>query len=470
MAEVSLRELADAFGFQYRANGKMDCPFCGKRRGLKLTFEKQMWNCPHCKTGGGVLHMYAKYQLGWSSIPNGREERKALSEEVQRFCGYEPEQRAEPKPWKAKAREPIPTIPAASDDVLDLVYRAMADMPELVLTEEHRASLLKRGLSFEDIQRNGYRSIPRSCQIPAMIHELYEALGGDSERKRIFSDYKYPKSQVLLGLYIAQYLQDRGFSLKGVPGFFLFGKEKTGQRWCLNYSPGILIPTRNYKGQIVCWQVRAMKGGSKYLTVSCSSLPGAVNDAVSRCHFPLGNAKLTAQTVLLITEGPLKADVAISLENRSVAFAAIHGINSTKDLIGLIPFFRSLGINSVYNALDMDRLTNPNVRKGSKELFGTFRSKGMEVNEVYWGKACAEFMLFRFEAVARTYSISYEVPFGANVFERLAIVSSVVLEYENPQTEKKLNPCEYIAADGTVSHYYWEPKTKGIDDYQFSLR
>lgn len=94
-------------------------------------------------------------------------------------------------------------------------------------------------------------------------------------------------AHIQLGLYVANCLEREGHSLQGIPGFFKFGSH-----WCLTYSPGILIPTRNIQGQIVIWQVRR-KYEPKYLTLSCGSLPGAVTDTVSRCHFPLGNSPLS---------------------------------------------------------------------------------------------------------------------------------------------------------------------------------
>ena len=37
-----------------------DCPFCGDNRGkLKVNYEKNVWKCNYCQTGGGMLQLYA---------------------------------------------------------------------------------------------------------------------------------------------------------------------------------------------------------------------------------------------------------------------------------------------------------------------------------------------------------------------------------------------------------------------------
>lgn len=60
-----------------------------------------------------------------------------------------------------------------------------------------------------------------------------------------------------------------------------------------------------------------------------------------------------------MTEGPLKGDVASFLAGNEL-FVCIGGVNA---LHGLNDTLRELGVREVVEAMDMDQMTNPNVRK-----------------------------------------------------------------------------------------------------------
>lgn len=476
---VSLRELADCLGLDYRPNGKMRCPFCareGDKGVLKLTFELDVFNCRKCNTGGGVLALYAKYQLGYKDLPTDKRELGKLSEEVMKFCRRDPIKREKANPIRVvPARQSVALMEPAPDEFLDKAYQAMSQIPQLQLTGNHREVLRKRGLTDQQIDRNGYRSISVMRSVPEEISSLYESCGGERERMRLRKvlqgEHIPPRDQILTGLYIAQYLQRQGISLKRIPGFFLFGEPGKNQSWCLNFPEGILIPTRNPLGQIVLWQVRTQNPKRKYQTVSCSKYPGAVNYKISRCHFPLGNAPLQEGTKLILTEGALKADIALALSGeRNIAFAAILGVGNTSDLVEKLPGIRTQGIRTVYDGFDMDRLTNPFVNRETNKLFASIHQLDIGVEHLYWGEQCARRKLLFFKAFALNYGISYTVPEGASVYESLKTVAEAVFHFEiDSDTHKMLNPFEYDPGGNRDKiHFYWDPETKGIDDYLFS--
>ena len=60
-----------------------------------------------------------------------------------------------------------------------------------------------------------------------------------------------------------------------------------------------------------------------------------------------------------MTEGPLKSDVASFLANDEL-FLCIGGVNA---LHGLTDTIRVSGVREVVEAMDMDQMANPNVRK-----------------------------------------------------------------------------------------------------------
>lgn len=453
----TLPELLDRLGFDYDyERGKMDCPFCGSRRKLSLDWEENQYRCPKCGQSGGVFHMFAHFQLGYElekKAPKAEKAKvaKALAEFMEGTAATNAKPSRQPKPKR-------PKVPVAPDDKLNAVYSAMANIPALQLTPAHREHLLKRGLTDEVIDRNGYLSLSEDMSVSDYYLKLYEQAGGETRRTHEIN--WIPKKWILFGLMIAHHIISKGLDVQGVPGFFQFG-----QYWAYWVNPGILIPTRNIQGQIVIWQVRRdklrKKDDLRYITSACKTLPGHVTDSVSRCHFPIGNAPFDLNAPFLLTEGPLKADVACQLYGAPVAFAAIPGIKNTKDLYeNIIPHLVKFGYKKVYNAFDMDRLTNPNVRNGCREIVKEFRKRGrIMVEDMYWGSRYAVTTLSSLLLLAKLRQVPLPEIKTDNVFERLSAVSEAL-------EEAKVTTLFYRDASGeTVA---WEPQTKGIDDYLFN--
>lgn len=462
--EILMSELLDHLGLEYTQRNKLEiCPFCGSKKSLSFNDEKGMWICPKCKpqSSGRVLHFYAKYVKGLDELPGDKTGRRKLAGEMREFMGYadsEPNKKVTkliPPPKKAD----ISTVPVAPDKKLHAVYSAMATLPFLALTKTHRKNLQKRGLTDEAIEINGYRSIPDDFADAAPFIALYEQEGGEEMRQKIFDKWRYPAKHIQLGLKIAAALISMGHDLQGVPGFYKFGNS-----WCFWVNPGILIPTRNLKGEIVVWQVRQSRD-PKYLTCHCGTLPGAVTVSVSRCHFPLCNAPLSADTTVIFTEGPLKADVALCLYGKPAFFAAIPGIKVTEDLLRHIEDFRSAGVKVMQNGFDMDKLTNPNVIEGSALLMKEIRMRGVAVQQLYWGDKYARYKLMSLTYIAKTRNVKI-LPDEANsylsVFDQLHAVSLAL-------SVAKIQVCKSEIGKKKMS-FYWEPETKGIDDYYLSLQ
>ena len=66
----------------------------------------------------------------------------------------------------------------------------------------------------------------------------------------------------------------------------------------------------------------------------------------------------TSRKRAFLTEGPLKGDVASHLANNEL-FICIGGVNA---LGGLTDTIRELGVREIVEAMDMDQMTNKNVR------------------------------------------------------------------------------------------------------------
>ena len=462
--EILMSELLDCLGLEYTDRGNLlVCPFCGAKKSLHFNDDKGMWIGPKCnpQSSGKVLHFYARYVLGMDGIPRSKTERGKLSKQLCEFMGYETDETLQtiqpPQPKKKTNR-----IPVAADTQLHAVYSAMAELPILRLSAGHRKELLKRGLTDEAIDRNSYRTMPEDFPNATPYIDLYEKEGGEETRKLIYKKWRYPAKYIQLGLAIASALQSKGLDLQGIPGFYQFG-----QSWCFWVNPGILIPTRNMKGEIVVWQVRrkvVRRGDPKYITAHCSSLPGAATDSVSRCHFPIGNAPLSANVPFIFTEGPLKGDVALCLFGKPAIFAAIPGISVIEDLLSYVEDFRAAGIKLAQNGFDMDKLTNPNVREGSDKLMQELRMRGMTVVQRYWGKRYAKYKLTVLNQIAKQHHVALPNVANLNVFDQLCSIAIAI-------EQAGITPCQYIInKKGDKASFYWEPETKGIDDYFLSIR
>jgi hypothetical protein len=444
-----LLDVADRLGLEYTTRGNISCPFCknpDKRKTLHLDDNKDYWRCNKCKASGGVLHLFSELCLGYP-LPSTKEGKNQVKEKLQDFMG-DPSVHAShrPQPERKKA----PAVPVANDDKLHAVYSAMSELPDLQLNSVHKKDLINRGFTEEIISRNGYRSIPDRPNIPDVYAEMYENAGGEALRESLFSWYS--SRNVQFGLMIAHKLVSAGFDLNGVPGFFRFG-----DRYCLWYASGLLIPTRNEKGQIVIWQVRQKKH-PKYLTLSCGSLPGAVTDQVSRCHYPIGNSQLSNDIPVIYTEGPLKADVALHLSGNPSVYLAIPGINTTKDLIRNLRDMKRKGVREVFNGLDMDRLTNPNVWNGSDKLKAEIQSLGISVRELYWASQYARSKLMSLNMIAKLRNVPIPQTIYPTVYDQLAGVARAL-------DEAGIDACKIKSPSGKSESFYWDPDTKGIDDF-----
>ena len=215
---------------------------------------------------------------------------------------------------------PPPQTQERQPAALQQRHAAYSDMLDhLTLLDRHGENLLERGLSEERIRENGYKSMP------------------ETERGRRL---------------IADLLRSCGHELSGLPGFRTYYGE-----WTLSGPNGFLIPVRNKDGLIQGLKIRlddADAPNRKYRWLSSRGLPNGTR-SYSWVHVTGGRSRKRA----FLTEGPLKGDVASFLAGGEL-FLCIGGVNA---LHGLTDTIRALGVREVVEAMDMDQMTNPNVRK-----------------------------------------------------------------------------------------------------------
>ena len=227
-------------------------------------------------------------------------------------------------------------------------------LQSLTLASDHRENLLSRGLSPEEIHRLGYKTTP--------------VLGFTSLAKR---------------------LREKGLYLAGVPGFY-----KNQGQWTLKIPDrGILIPVRDIAGRIQGLQVRLDNVEKrKFRWLSSNGLEEGCG-AKTWVHLA-GEPR----PLVLLTEGPMKADVIHFLTGQTVL--AVAGVNSLTQLRPVLEELRAVGMEKVMTAFDMDYLVNPHVENGQENLaalldqlkipYGTYlwdpRYKGLD--DYIWGCLC----------------------------------------------------------------------------------
>ena len=321
-----------------------DCPICGDRRGkMNLNLTKNVWRCNYCGEGGGMLALYAKV-YGVSS-----------SAAYQEICDALQTGSAAPEytvPYAAASSNEIPQAERASVQEIHRTFTAM--MSALTLTPAHREHLRgKRGLTDAGIEQFGFKSTPP----PQLCRTL------------------------------ARRLAERGYTVQGVPGFYVddYGKltVKFHQR-----TSGILIPIHSVDGLLCGLQTRLdkpirdkddppEKEGIKYLTLSSAGKKIGTTSK-SPVHF-VGDP---CSRVVYVTEGALKADIAHTLTGRT--FAATIGANNTAGLDQLFAFLSRNGTEEIIEAEDMDKYRNPAVNRGAAKVHQLAIKHGMACRQLIW--------------------------------------------------------------------------------------
>lgn len=289
-----------------RSEVEASCPFCGDHgRGkyhLSLNTETDQYRCNLCNATGNSVTLYARVKE-----MSNQEAFRALA-----AGGKVYPMPSQPIPQKTERQpQPLEQRHAAYEEMLSF----------LTLSNKHRENLLERGLSEERIEENGYRSMPETPQARRLLAKL---MGMNHE-------------------------------LLGLPGFFT--REEV---WTVAGPNGFLIPVRDKDGLIQGMKIRlddASAPNRKYRWLS-SRDKSLVNG--TRSYSWVHVTGDTTRKRAYITEGPLKGDVASFLA-KDALFVCTGGINAIK---GLTDTLNGLGVTEAVEAMDMDQMTNPQVRDG----------------------------------------------------------------------------------------------------------
>ncbi len=174
--------------------------------------------------------------------------------------------------------------------------------------------------------------------------------------------------------------------LKGVPGFF---KNERGAFICAA-STGLMIPVRDYNGNIVSLIVRngnarideaTGKAKSKYVSFSSTGkTDGAKVFQTTHCPIIRGLAKDWPEGTIRITEGILKADVAMALDEKMPCLG-MHGLNIPNDLKAVL---KKLEIEELRIALDAGEDDSPDMLRAKVGLIKLCEEIGIDYKLELW--------------------------------------------------------------------------------------
>jgi P4 family phage/plasmid primase-like protien len=169
--------------------------------------------------------------------------------------------------------------------------------------------------------------------------------------------------------------------LPRVPGFYVKEREDGNRFWSVTGAGGLGIPVRDVQGRIQAVSVRVDEDseGGKYRWLSSKHKGGLGPGAP--IHVPLC-PKDTDKTVVRVTEGALKADVATRLSG--MLTIGLPGVSAWRRVT---PVLRDLGAKTVRAAYDADACRNRIVAEQLSNLVNHLRRRGFGVELEIWDEA-----------------------------------------------------------------------------------
>jgi len=315
-----------------RSSYYVPCPCCdkeggGKEKHLNIDLVKDVFRCPRCGWNGGIFDLYALY----TNTPRA----EVRNEIIRNLSGNHIKGRHIPK--SVTITHETTESPVAGIEMRDAVYTILLFM--LTLDPDHMRNLQSRGLTEQDINGNVYRTTP-----------------------------------VIGEKTLAKQLLEIGLSLAGVPGFYT---DVSGDWTLVASKRGIMVPVRDSQGRIQGIQIRRdYTEKRKYRWLSSSGMKDG-RGAEGWIHM----AGPVSKSILL-TEGPMKADIIHCLTGLSVL--AVPGVNSLKYLEKTLAELIEQGVRQVMTAFDMDFLRNAYVQDGYSELVNRISRMGIEYGTYLW--------------------------------------------------------------------------------------
>lgn len=332
MGRFHMTDIIPLIGIPYPPPGQtsyyISCPCCDsdpQKRHLNINLKKDVFRCPRCGLSGGVFDLYA-YCTGTPRDKVQETLITRLGSPRRDKCGEN----------DSAGFSDVQECPLTDIDSRHATYEAM--LSRLTLASDHRANLVSRGLSEEKIITLGYKTTP------------------------------------IVGMKtLAKQLLAEGFYLSGVPGFY----RKDRQWTFIHESRGILIPVRDLDGRIQGLQIRRDNATRrKFRWISSVG-----KDDGCKAEAWIHIAGKPCEKIIL-TEGPMKADIVHELTSQTVL--AVAGVSALSQLDSVLVQLREKGVRKIMTAFDMDFLTNPHVENGYNNLKRHLTDNGFQYGTYLW--------------------------------------------------------------------------------------
>jgi hypothetical protein len=219
-------------------------------------------------------------------------------------------------------------------ELVNKVYALLLDT--LSLSDVDRDGLRRRGLDDSEIDSRGYRTL-RNVDRGSAARKVVDRLGDDT----------FLVPGIVTGTH--------GPTIDGT-------------------STGLLIPVRGLAAQIQALKVRRMSGKAKYCYVTSTNGPSPGSPS----HVPLGVSP--PSSVLRVTEGELKADVATVLD--STPTIGVPGVTNWRSAL---PLIRELGAETVILSFDApDVHSKEPVFDQARDFWQALEQQGLQVELEDW--------------------------------------------------------------------------------------
>lgn len=326
------------------------CPFCNTKKKLNINFSDDVFNCPKCGKGGGMIDLYQSI----FSVPD----KKQAIKEIKSALNIQNEvivnnnnRKSQNKKIQNQKKEPNVVM-------IDKCYREF--LGQLSLSSRHKNELLfNRHITEENIEKYLFRSVP------------------------VFG---YKK--------LAENLSKK-YDLTQVAGFY-YHKEQDWHGWDINLNSkmtGIIIPAFSVNGLIKGLSIRLDKPihKTKYIWFSSDDLAKG-NSSHSPAFFVQGENR---PNQVILTEGSFKA--IITNQEWGVSVYSLGGVNNTTYLEQDLKLLKDKGFTEVVECFDSDYRYNDFVKEAKLKIKEYVLSAGLKHSTFEWtpeeGKGLDDYIL-----------------------------------------------------------------------------
>lgn len=352
-----------------------DCPFCGKKGKMNIDLHKNVYACPACGAGGGMLELHR--------ILNSFSDRKTAKADLEnRYDSLSDKERNELKEHQMAVKQSVSNPSIAPLDKRNALYNAYLDL--LPLNPKHEKDLMqKRCLPIEQIEFLKYKSFSAgSMEHPGIgTVSIPEAAILNARPMHFATDAD------LLQFYRVRYNKIGS----DIPGWY----GEKGIIDSVKLKSCFLIPIRWRHGEISCLQQRyddlpdnasekEKESYHKYGRYASSwKKTGCASSGAESIHYTGFDysSDVTPETVWL-TEGILKADIAAYHSGR--AFIALIGVNNTGQLPDELKYLKEHGTKRICIAVDMDYREKENVASALDTIERMVFESGLEGVVIQW--------------------------------------------------------------------------------------